>query len=68
MGSDAHNHFLVSSCTSHRPQPTLVTDLRGIQVCRDDFGLCVRFGVRLAGEEERVVLDDAWERLEAFVN
>lgn len=45
-----------------------VTDLGGIEICSDDFGLCVGFGVRLAGEEQRVVLDDARKRLEAFVN
>lgn len=44
------------------------TNLIWIKVCSDDFGLCVGFGVRLAGKEQRIVLDDAWECLKALVN
>lgn len=34
----------------------------------DGFGLRAGFGVRLAGEEQRVVLDYTWKRLKALVH
>lgn len=43
-------------------------DLGWLVVRRDDFGLCVGFGVGLAGEVEGVVLDNARKLLETLVN
>lgn len=44
------------------------TNLRGLKECGNDFGLYVGFGVWLAGEEQRVVVDDARKHLETFVH
>lgn len=35
---------------------------------RDDFALCADFGVSFAWKTQRVVLDDTWKGLEAFVD
>lgn len=36
--------------------------------CRDDLALGADFGVSLARKNQRVVLNDTWEGLEAFVD
>lgn len=46
----------------------VVTDLGWLLGCRGDLALCADFGVSLACKNQRVVLDDTWEGLEAFVD
>lgn len=45
-----------------------VTNLRWVQVCGDNLVVSAGFGIGFAGEEQRIVVDDARERLEALVN
>lgn len=45
-----------------------MTDLGWLLGCRPDLALGADFGVSLACKKQRVVLDDAWEGLEAFVD
>lgn len=45
-----------------------MTDLGWLLGCRGHLALCADFGVSLACKNQRVVLDDTWEGLEAFVD